>query len=221
MRSKTKQSPTPSNRDIAAIRLKLSKRDAILAVAHRAAAPFEWRVRDAGFAGLVRLIIEQQISTASAAAIWNRFQSGVGRITSERVTTFNAEGLRGFGLSRQKAQYVQAIAEAECSGRFDFRQLQHMDDEVAIEYLTTLKGVGRWTSEIYLMFCEGRTDLFPAGDLALQEGYRLASGAKERLSQKELHGLADRWRPNRGIAALLLWSYYRHVRSSAAPALAV
>jgi DNA-3-methyladenine glycosylase II len=90
--------------------------------------------------------------------------------------------------------------------------LPKLSDEEAIAMLTALKGVGRWTAEIYLMFCEGRTDLFPAGDLALQEGFRWASGAEARPTQKELYAHSERWRPHRGVAAHLLWSYYRAVK---------
>jgi DNA-3-methyladenine glycosylase II len=121
--------------------------------------------------------------------------------------------LRTFGLSRPKALYVQGIAEAEASGTIDFAHLETLSDEEAIEKLTELKGVGLWTAEVYLMFCEGRTDLFPAGDLALQEGFRLAARKKNRPSEKNLYALAERWHPNRGVAANLLWSYYSGVRS--------
>jgi DNA-3-methyladenine glycosylase II len=126
---------------------------------------------------------------------------------------FDVETLKTFGLSRPKAEYVKAIAKAEASGAFDFAALAGMADEEAIEKLTELKGIGRWTAEVYLMFCEGRTDLFPAGDLGLQEGFRFAAGAKNRLSEKDLHARAERWRPYRGIAANPLWAYYRGVKA--------
>jgi DNA-3-methyladenine glycosylase II len=217
MKPRVQKSPIHSSREIATIRAVLSKSDRVLAVADAVAQPFEWHERDAGFIGLIQLIIEQQVSTASAEAIWRRFKAGVGRVTSKNVIKFDTETLRGFGLSRQKAQYVQAIAVAESSGAIDLKHLREFTDDEAIERLTALKGVGRWTAEVYLMFCEGRTDLFPAGDLALQEGFRWASRAVERPTPKELYARAERWRPHRGVAALLLWSYYRCVRAGDVP----
>jgi DNA-3-methyladenine glycosylase II len=202
-----------SARDIEAVRTELSGLDPVLAVAHAAVGPFEWHVRESGFAGLVRLITEQQVSTASAAAIWKRFRAGVGAVTANNLKAFDVDTLKTFGLSRPKAVYVRAIADAEATGAIDFARLPELSDEEAIGQLTALKGVGRWTAEVYLMFCEGRTDLFPAGDLALQEGFRLAARAGARPSEKELYARAERWRPYRGVAANLLWSYYRDVKS--------
>jgi DNA-3-methyladenine glycosylase II len=202
-----------STQDIEAVRIKLSELDPVLALAHEAVEPFEWHVRERGFAGLIQLIIEQQVSTASAAAIWKRFKAGVGKVTSKNLRKFEVDTLRTFGLSGPKAVYVLGIAEAEMTGAIDFGHLVELEDEEAIEKLTELKGVGRWTAEVYLMFCEGRTDLFPAGDLALQEGFRLAARGNNRPSEKELYARAESWRPYRGVAANLLWSYYRSVKS--------
>jgi len=202
-----------STLDIEGIRRLLTGMDEVLAVAHAAVEPFEWRVRQSGLVGLVRLIIDQQVSVAAADAIWRRFQSGVGKVTAKDLIKFDAATLKSFGLSRPKAAYVLGIAEAEKSGAIDFAHLNELRDEEAIEKLTALKGVGGWTAEVYLMFCEGRTDLFPAGDLALQEGFRLAGRKRRRPTEKALYARAERWRPNRGVAALLLWSYYRAVRS--------
>jgi DNA-3-methyladenine glycosylase II len=202
-----------SARDIETVRTQLSERDPVLAVAHAAVGPLEWHVRERGLAGLVRLITEQQVSTASAAAIWKRFKAGVGDVTAKNLKAFDVDTLKTFGLSRPKAVYVRAVAEAEATGAIDFTRLVELSDEEAIEQLTALKGVGRWTAEVYLMFCEGRTDLFPAGDLALQEGFRVAARADQRPSEKELYARAEGWRPYRGVAANLLWSYYRDVKS--------
>jgi DNA-3-methyladenine glycosylase II len=199
--------------DIEEIRTLLSGMDAVLAVAHAAVEPFEWHIRQSGFVGLVRMIIEQQVSVAAADAIWKKFKAGVGDVTSKNLIKFDVDTLKSFGLSRLKATYVLGIAEAEASGAIDFAHLAELRDEEAIERLTTLKGVGRWTAEVYLMFCEGRTDLFPAGDLALQEGFRLAARKRQRPTENALYARAERWRPNRGVAANLLWSYYRDVRS--------
>ena len=199
--------------DIEEIRSLLSGMDEVLAIAHAAVEPFEWRIRESGFVGLIRMIIGQQVSVAAADGIWNKFKTGVGNVTSKDLIKFDVDTLESFGLSRPKAMYVLGIAEAEASGAIDFAHLTELRDEEAIERLTALRGVGRWTAEVYLMFGEGRTDLFPAGDLALQEGFRVAARKTQRPTEKALYARAERWRPNRGVAANLLWSYYRGVRS--------
>ncbi len=136
----------------------------------------------------------------------------MGEVTAQTVLAHDIEALRALGLSGQKARYVTILAEAQLSGALDFERLRAMDDDAAVQALTSLKGIGRWTAEAYLMGCEGRTDLFPAGDLALQEGLRLAEGAEQRLNEKALYARAEAWRPYRGVAAHLLWSYYTGVK---------
>jgi DNA-3-methyladenine glycosylase II len=160
----------------------------------------------------VRLILEQQVSVASAAAIWARLEKGLGTVTPKSVL---AQDIKRFGLSTQKARYVSALAEAHQDGRLNFTQLRKQNDEKAVASLVALHGIGRWTAEAYLMFCEGRTDFFPAGDLALQEALRLADGAEQRLGEKALYARAERWRPHRGVAAHLLWAYYGAVKRAA------
>lgn len=217
MKNKTKKTGALSAQEIEAIRTRLSALDPVLAVAHETAAPFEMHMREPGFVGLIQLIIEQQVSVAAADAIWRRFEAGVGKVTPANVRKFDVDTLRTFGLSRQKAVYVWGIAEAAATGAMDFERLEKLRDEEAIETLTALKGVGRWTAEVYLMFCEGRTDMFPAGDLALQEGFRWAIRGKHRPTEKELYARAEQWKPYRGIAANLLWSYYSGVKSGKIP----
>lgn len=199
--------------EIAAARLLLSAMDKVLARAHNVAPIFEWRKKPKGFRGLAYLIIEQQVSTASAKAIIQKFTSALGDVTPARTSEFGEERLRQVGLSGQKARYIALLAEACLAGELDFGKLRKMEDEVAIEKLISLKGIGRWTAEAYLLFGEGRLDLFPAGDLALQEGYRLAANRKKRPNEKELQAIAMKWRPHRGAAALLLWAYYAHGKS--------
>lgn len=208
--------PAPDAQHILAARARLAKGDPALAVADAAAPPFIWRQRPGGLPGLVRMIVEQQVSTASAAAIWARIEAGLGQISSHTLLAADEAALRGLGLSGQKARYVRAIAEAEASGAIDPATLAGLGPEEAIARLTAVKGVGRWTAEIYLLFCEGRPDAFPAGDLALQEGLRLAEGAAARLPEKALYARAEAWRPDRGVAAHLLWAYYSHVRRGGA-----
>lgn len=175
--------------------------------------PFAWRTRDCGFPGLARMIVDQQVSTASAAAIWARVSQGLGgEVTGERVLAHEA-GLQGLGLSGPKIRYLIHLAEAERDGRIDFDGLGALDDEAAIAALTALTGIGRWSAEVYLMFCEGRLDVFPAGDIALQEAMRWADKAEVRPGEKAAYARAELWRPYRAVAAHLLWAAYRAVKA--------
>ncbi len=199
----------PSDLDIARSRAALARLDPALAKADAAVAPFVWRIRPRGFVGLTTMVVEQQVSVAAAAAIWRRFEAGLGgAVTPQAVLAASEDELRSFGLSGQKARYMRAIAEA--GPLFD--ELHTMSDDEAVAHLTAIKGVGRWTAEVYLLFCEGRDDFFPAADIALQEGLRLAEGGEARLSVKALYQRAEAWKPHRGVAALLLWAYYTGVK---------
>jgi DNA-3-methyladenine glycosylase II len=187
--------------------------DPALARAHAATPPFEWRTRTGGFEGLLRMIVEQQVSLASAAAIWKRVDGGLaGKMTPEGVLATDIEVLRGFGLSIQKATYAHEIARAHVDGRIDFDHLERLSDADATARLTAIKGVGRWTAETFLMFCEGRTDVFPAGDIALQEAIRWVDGADVRPREKDAYLRAEAWRPHRSVAAHLLWGWYGAVK---------
>jgi DNA-3-methyladenine glycosylase II len=166
---------------------------------------------------LVHQIIAQQVSIASAAAIWARLKDGLGgKLTPEGVLSADETQMRAFGLSRQKIRYARAIAEAAPL----FAELPGLPDDEAVTRLTAIIGVGRWTAETYLLFSEGRLDFFPAGDVALQEGYRLVEGSDVRTSEKALYVVAEAWRPYRGVAALLLWGYYGLMRKRATEATA-
>lgn len=206
----------PSPELLLSAREALAAADAALAAAHAATPTFAWRSRSAGFTGLCHMIVAQQVSTAAAAAIWSRLEAGLGAVTPEVVLAADDLALRSFGLSSQKARYIRAIAEAHASGAADFDALPNYPDEEAIARLVGIKGVGRWTAELYLLFCEGRIDAFPAGDLALQEGLRIAEGAGERLNEKGLYARAEAWRPWRGVAAHLLWAYYALMKKGGA-----
>jgi len=208
----------PTAEDIAAARDRLAAADPALARVHAAVGPLEWRLRPGGFAGLLQMIVEQQVSTAAAAAIWRRVQAGLVEVTPQTVAAADEVALRALGLSLQKARYARAMAAAHLDGSPDFEALPGLADEDAVAALVGLKGVGRWTAELYLLFCEGRRDVFPAGDLALQEALRLAERAPVRLGEKALYTRAESWRPFRGVAAHLLWAYYSAVkRGPAAP----
>jgi DNA-3-methyladenine glycosylase II len=202
----------PDLEQIAFARAELVRRDAALERAHAATPAFAWRARRGGFEGLFRMVVEQQVSVAAAAAIWLRVSQGLGEITPETVLDRDLETLRGFGLSGQKARYAQEIARAQVEGLIDFAQLGELSDGEAVARLTAIKGIGRWTAETFLMFCEGRMDVFPAGDIALQEAMRWADQAAVRPREKEAYGRAEDWRPYRSVAAHLLWEWYGAVK---------
>lgn len=202
--------PTPH--DIAAAREALVAADPAMARVHAQTPPFEWRLRVGGFEGLFRMIVEQQVSVASAASVWARLREGMGGITPELLLAHDLDQLRGMGLSRQKATYGQGIARAQIAGEIDLEHLASLDDEAAIVALTALKGVGLWTAEAYLLMCEGRLDVFPGGDVALQEAIRWADGAEVRPDQKSAYARAEVWRPYRAVATHLLWAWYTGVK---------
>ncbi|MEJ8405187.1 DNA-3-methyladenine glycosylase 2 family protein [Brevundimonas vesicularis] len=202
--------PTPD--DIAAARQALVAADPALVRVDAQTPPLEWRLRVGGFEGLFRMIVEQQVSVASAASVWARLREGMGGITPELLLAHDLDQLRGMGLSRQKATYGQGIARAQIAGEIDLEHLANLDDEAAIASLTALKGVGLWTAEAYLMMCEGRLDVFPGGDVALQEAIRWADGAEVRPDQKGAYARAEVWRPYRAVATHLLWAWYTGVK---------
>ena len=203
----------PSPASVAAAREALAAADPALARAHASTPVFEWRLRTGGYEGLFRMIVEQQVSVAAAASIWARTVAGLGgAVTPEAVLAHDVETLRTFGLSGQKARYGREIALAQVEGRIDLEHMQTLSDEAAVAALTAIKGVGKWTAETYLMFCEGRLNVFPGGDVALQEAMRWADGATLRPREKEAYVRAERWRPHRGVAAHLLWGWYGAVR---------
>jgi len=203
--------PTPAL--VAAAREALVAADPALARAHAQTPVFEWRLRPGGYEGLFRMIVEQQVSVASAAAVWKRVVEGLhGEITPRSVLALEVDHLRTFGLSGQKARYGQEIARAQVDGRIDFDHLETLSDSEAIARLVAITGVGKWTAETFLMLCEGRLDIFPGGDIALQEAIRWADGAALRPREKEAYVRAEIWRPHRSVAAHLLWGWYVAVK---------
>jgi DNA-3-methyladenine glycosylase II len=157
--------------------------------------------------------VEQQVSVIAAAAIWGRVVEGLdGDVSPRAVLSLDVDRLRTFGLSGQKARYGHEIARAHVDGIIDFDHLETLSDEDAIARLVAIKGVGRWTAETFLMFCEGRLDVFPAGDIALQEAMRWCDGLALRPREKEAGARSEIWRPHRGVAAHLLWGWYGAVK---------
>ncbi len=168
----------------------------------------EPRLRSRGYETLIRTIVGQQVSVASAAAIWRKLEDAMGMgVPADRILAADFDALRACGLSRQKQGYARSLAELTVSGGLDFANLPD-DDEAAIELLTRIKGIGRWSAEIYLLFAEGRADVFPAGDLAVQIELGRLLGLPERPSEKQLRTLTEGWRPWRGAAAIFAWHHY-------------
>jgi DNA-3-methyladenine glycosylase II len=172
------------------------------------AGPIPLRLRESGFAGLAHIIVSQMVSRASAEAIWRRMLAGGGELTAEDYVKLHADAWREFGLSRAKAQTLSHIAEAVVTGRLDLHDLCRKPPGEALAELTALKGIGPWTAEVYLMFCGGHADVFPAGDVALQSAVAAAFGLAERPQARALVSLAETWSPWRSVAARLFWAYY-------------
>ena len=166
--------------------------------------PLPLRRRSDGFEAIASAIVGQQISIAAAAAIWDRMQAA-GLTDAAAIVAAEAEDLRAVGLSRPKARYLQAIAGAG----LDWQGLRQMPDDEAIAALVALPGVGVWTAEIYLKFALGRSDVFAAGDLALQEAARMMYDLPTRPTPAALRAVAQPWQPWRAVAARGLWAYYR------------
>jgi len=166
------------------------------------------RLRDRGHATLLRTIVGQQVSVAAASSMWRGVEELAGPAIDPAVLlASDFDTLRACGLSRQKQGYVRSLCELVVAGDLDFSALP-ADDEAAIALLTRIKGVGRWSAEIYLLFAEGRADVWPAGDLGVQAGLHKLLGLAARPSEKETRALGEGWRPHRGAAAIFTWHCY-------------
>ena len=170
----------------------------------------EPRIRARGYGTLMRTIVGQQVSVAAAASMWRKFEEYAGPdLAPERVLEADFDTLRACGLSRQKQGYMRSLCELVVSGGLDFDTLP-ADDEEAIALLTKIKGIGRWSAEIYLLFAEGRGDIWPAGDLAVQAGLHKLLDLPERPSEKATREMAEQWRPHRGATAIFTWHCYNN-----------
>jgi len=157
---------------------------------------------------LLRTIVGQQVSVAAARSMWAKLEAACGSPPDlKRLLAASDEEMRGAGMSRQKAGYIRSLAELVTSGELDLENLPQ-DDEEAIALLTKIKGIGRWSAEIYLLFAEGRADVFPAGDLAVMVEIGRLMGLPDKPSEKQLREFAEAWRPYRGAAAVLAWHSY-------------
>jgi DNA-3-methyladenine glycosylase II len=175
-----------------------------------AAGPLAWRRRPAGFTGLLQAIVAQQISNAAAAAIWARMAVLPGALTAAGLLALPEEALRSAGLSRPKVAHARALAEAFATGRLQADALARADDAAAIAILCAVRGLGPWTAEVYLLFAHDRLDVFPAADVALQASAADLLGLPARPAAAALRALAQPWAPHRGLAARLLWHWWRH-----------
>lgn len=168
----------------------------------------EARLRQRGYETLLRTIVGQQVSVAAAGAVWGRLEAALGPgCPPDALQASDFDALRACGLSRQKQGYARSLAALILSGELDLSSLPE-DDEEAIAQLVKVKGIGRWSAEIYLLFAEGRPDIWPAGDLAVQVEVGRMLGLPARPSEKETREIAEAWRPWRGAAAVLAWHHY-------------
>lgn len=172
------------------------------------------RITAPGFAGIAKVICGQQVSVASASAIWSRFAALDGALDPLRYLALSEERVRAAGFSGGKYRTVRAIAEAVVNGTLDFDHLETLPVAEAVAYLVAHKGIGPWTAEVYLMFCAGHPDVFPAGDLALLKAVAHGLGLDARPTIKDMIGLATAWAPHRSAAALLFWRYFAVLRDT-------
>jgi len=186
--------------------------DPRLAPVARAAGSFPLRTAPRGFAGLAQVVCGQQLSVASARAIWGRFAALPGALEPERFLALEDAAVRATGFSTGKIRTLRAVAEALADGRVDLAAAETMPVDEALAHLTAVKGIGPWTAEIYLLFCAAHPDVFPAGDLALQKAVAHGIGLAQRPAARDLAAIAAAWAPWRGTAALLFWRYFAVLR---------
>lgn len=184
-----------------------AREPAFAAVVERHGVP-DPRKSEPGAQTLLRTIVGQQVSVAAARSMWSKLEVAYGSPPDlNLLLAATDEELRNAGISRQKAGYIRSLAELVISGELDLHNLP-ADDEEAIALLTRIKGIGRWSAEIYLLFAEGRADVFPAGDLAVMVEIGRLMGLADKPSEKQLREIAEQWRPYRGAAAILAWHSY-------------
>ncbi|KKB85238.1 hypothetical protein VW29_06700 [Devosia limi DSM 17137] len=212
--SRSFPSPRLDSPDAIAVHLEhLVRLDPRLALVRERAGLVMPRIAEPGFAGIVRIICGQQLSVASANAIWGRFAAIDGALDPMGYLGLEEAVVRASGFSAGKFTTVRTIATAIANGELELSRLEDLPPEEAVAYLTAHKGIGQWTAEVYLMFCAGHQDVFPAGDLALQKAmvHGLGIEALPRIGQ--YRNIASAWAPHRAAAALLFWRYYAVLKS--------
>jgi DNA-3-methyladenine glycosylase II len=201
-----------SDADVAEGVAALSARCPFARVMAATSGPLPLRLREPGFEGLARIVVSQQVSVASAAAIWARVSGQFQPMQAATVLAASDDELRAAGLSRPKVRTLRAIATAVTHEGLALDALEGVPNAQVHAALTRVSGIGPWTADIFLMFCLGRADGFPPGDLALQEAAKLVMQLETRPTAPELQAIAERWRPWRSVAARLLWAYYKTVK---------
>jgi DNA-3-methyladenine glycosylase II len=189
---------------------RLARLDPDLARIEREVGRLPWRTREPGFSALLSAIVSQQISNQAASAIWGRLCALPGCLAPERFLALDDDCLRAAGLSRPKIGHARALAEAFGAGVLATEALAALDDAAAIAAISSVRGLGAWSAEVYLLFALQRADVFPAGDLALQASLADLRGLAARPSARELRAMAEAWAPHRALAARLLWHWWRH-----------
>ncbi len=189
-----------------------------IAIRERAGTPLLRQGRP-GFAGIAEIIVSQQVSSRAADAIWAKVTRGLPAVTAEAVAGTAFEELQALGLSRPKVRALKALSEAVLAGDVGIEALADMPADAAHDSLVAVKGIGPWTANIYLLFCLGHRDAWPAGDLAIQEAIRVGFDLADRPDQKGAVAIAEDWRPHRGAAAHLLWAYYHRLKDREAMAI--
>lgn len=170
----------------------------------------EPRIRPTGYKTLLRTIVGQQVSVAAAASVWNKLEAELGEeMAPDSLLAKDFDTLRACGLSRQKQGYARSLCELVVSNQLSLENLPQ-DDEEAIAELIRIKGIGRWSAEIYLLFAEGRPDIWPAGDLAVMAGLHKILDLPERPSEKQTRAMSEAWRPHRGAVAIFTWHCYNN-----------
>lgn len=171
------------------------------------------RLSKDGVEGLAKIVTSQLISRAAVDAIWLRIETELGDVNETTILSRSEDELMELGLSRAKAKTFRTIAQASINGDISYVELSRLPADKALKELMSLKGIGRWSAEVYLMFCCGHSDFFPAGDIALRSAAGEIFYQGERPDEKELRALSQRWSPYKSVAARLLWSYYAHMKN--------
>ena len=207
-----KQNVIPCQEDVARGVRSLRRRCTVMRHVHKAAGDPPLRLREPGFQGLAKIVVGQQLSVASAGAIWGRCIAAVQPMSAARVASLDDEALKACGLSQPKIRTLRAVSRAVLDDGLDLERAGAMADEDLREALIAIHGIGPWTADIFQMFCLGRADAFAPGDLALQVAAQQAFGLDARPSAQELEVLAEPWRPWRSVSARLLWAYYAVIK---------
>ena len=187
----------------------IATRDADLAAALQEYGYPAPRIREPGFGSLINIIIGQQVSVHAAAAIRGRLETAVNPLTPETFLAAGDDTIRAVGFSNRKVEYGKGLAEAILNGTLETQRLAGLDDDDVTKVLTSIRGLGRWSADIYMLFALGRADAWPLDDLAIQVAVQKLKRMRKRPDRKRMEAVAKRWRPYRGVAALFLWHYYK------------